>query len=229
MSQLIDKLRRLARGTAAPLGFQPRTAPPEPPVLLIAHLRAGEPAPEEAAALLVEGTGQATDELAPPPGGTPWGVSLETASPEQVSRLKERGCDFLLLASLDCPAAALDTDMGRLLMAAPSLADSEIRALGNIADAAVVDLTAAAFSIRCLMDCHRLAGLLGKPLLAMVSPEVGGTEVRQLAGAGVRGLISRASQDRFQEWHKELVSHPALKTPTAVVLPVPPPPPEETE
>lgn len=229
MSQLIDKLRRLAKGTVAPLGFQPRSTPPESPVLLIAHLGPGQRVPQQAAAVLLEGKGKAVDDLAPPTGKAPWGVSLETASPDEVSRLKERGCDFLLLTSLDSPAVALDTDMGRLLLVAPSLTDSQIRALGNMADAAVVDLRADAFSIRCLMDCHRLVGLVGKPLLALVSAELSGGELRQLAGAGVRGVISHPKKDRFQEWHKELVSHPAPKPPTPVLLPVPPPPPEETE
>ncbi len=239
MSQLIDKLRRLAKGTAPPLGFQPRSAPQEPPVLLIAHLQPGKAAPQGAAAVLVAGAGKALAALAPPAGNALWGVSPEAASapspqelsrlPQELSRLKEQGCDFILLTSLESPAAALDTDMGRLIMVDPTLSDSQVRALGSMADAAVVDLQASALSIRCLMDCHRLSGLLGRPLLAMVSPELSGDEVRRLAGTGVRGVISRASRARLQEWHKELLAHPESRTTTPVVLPLQSPSPEEIE
>jgi hypothetical protein len=154
-------------------------------------------------------------------------VSLETATTQETSQLKETGCDFLLLTSLESPAAALDTDMGRLVMVDPTLEDSQIRALGAVADAAVVDLPAPALSIRSLMDCHRLSGLLGRPLLAVVSPELSGEEVRRLAGAGVRGVISRASKARLQEWHRELLSHPEAGPPTPVVLPPQSPPPQQ--
>ncbi len=231
MSQLIDRLRRLAKGTAPPLGFQPRSTPQEPPVFLIAHLKPGQSVPQGAAAVLVDGAGKALDDLAPPTGNALWGVSLEAVgppSPQEISRLKEQGCDYLLLTSLDSPAAVLDTDMGRLVMVDPALADSQIRALGAVADAAVVDLQASALSIRGLMDCHRLSGLLGRPLLAVVSPDLGGDEVRRLAGTGVRGVISRASRARLQEWRKELLSHPEVRTPTPVVLPLQPQTPEET-
>lgn len=236
MSQLIDKLRRLAKGTAPPLGFQPRSTPQEPPVLLIAHLQPGKAAPQGTAAVLVDGTGKTLADLTPPARNALWGVSLEAASTEEASRLKERGCDFLLLTSLESPAAALDTDMGRLVLVDPTLSDSRIRALGAVADAAVVDFSASALSIRCLMECHRLSALLGRPLLAVVSPELAGEEVRRLAGVGVRGIISRASKTKLQEWHKELLSHREARTPTPVTLPLPtggePPPeemPEETE
>jgi hypothetical protein len=201
-------------------------------VLLIAHLQPGKAAPQGAAAVLVAGAGQALADLAPPAGNALWGVSPEAASapsPQELSRLKEQGCDFLLLTSLESPAAALDTDMGRLIMVDPTLSDSQIRALGSMADAAVVDLQSSALTIRCLMDCHRLSGLLGRPLLAVVSPEISGEEVRRLVGTGVRGVISRASRARLQEWHKELLAHPAASPPTPVVLPLQSPPPEESE
>mgnify|MGYP004130449819 CR=1 FL=1 len=198
-------------------------------MLLIPTLGPGKAAPEGAGAALVENTGKPLEQLTPPTGDAPWGVFIDELNPQEASQLKELGCDFVLLASLESPAVALDTGMGKLLMVNPDLPDSHIRALGNVSDAAALDLQSSPLSIRYLMDCHRLSALLGKPLLAWVSSELSGEEVGRLAEAGVRGFISRASKSRLQQWHKALLSRPSAGTSSPVVLPAPSLPNEEPE
>ncbi|MDP6100850.1 MAG: hypothetical protein QGH66_05455 [Dehalococcoidia bacterium] len=225
MSRLTEKLKRLSKGTTTPLGFQPNTTPQETPLLLIPILGPGNAAPDGAGAVLVESTGKPQEQLTPPTGDAPWGVSIDTLGVQKASRLKESGCDFVVLTSLESPAEALDSGMGKLLKVNADLADSHIRALGSLVDAAALDLQSGALSIRCLMDCHRLSGLLGRPLLAWVSPKLSGEEVGRLAEAGVRGIISRASEARLQQWHKALLSRPVSRISSPLELPTPSLPP----
>ena len=201
MSKIEEKLKRLGRGGAG-IGFRAAAAPTGPGMLLIASLT--QPGPH-----FLEGMVDAflVEKGARPPSGVVWGARAETPSPETLARLKEKGCDFVILDPEKAPASALQGEMGRFVQVDPSLPDSFLRAVEGLeVDGAFMEMEAPALRVQHLLLCQRVAGLVHKPLLVAVSPELTGADVVQLRRVGVRGLVVRADVgQKLEEWRQALL------------------------
>lgn len=226
MSRIEEKLKRLGRGGVG-MGFRAATAPHDPGMLLIARLAQQGPHSLEGPvdAFLVE-------KGARPPSGAVWGARAEPPTPEALAQLKEKGCDFVILDPEKAPASALEGEMARFIQIDPSLPDSLLRAVEGLeVDGAFLEMEVPALRVQHLLMCQRVAGLVRKPLLVAVSPELTGADVVQLRRVGVRGLVVRAEVgDRLEEWRQALVGAKE-KGKENVVLPrsEPPTPGEEEE
>ena len=226
MSRIEEKLKRLGRGGVG-MGFRATAAPHEPGMLLIARISQQGPHSLEGQvdAFLVE-------KGARPPSGVVWGARAETPTPEALARLKEKGCDFVILDPEKAPASALEGEMARFVQIDPSLPDSLLRAVEGLeVDGVFMEMEAAALRVQHLLVCQRVAGLVRKPLLVAVSPELTGADVVQLRRVGVRGLVVRAEVgEKLEEWRQALLGAKE-KGKENVVLPrsEPPTPGEEEE
>lgn len=219
MSKIEEQLKRLGRGGVG-MGFRAATTPVGPGMLLIARI-------SQQATHSLEGLADAflVEKGAKPPSGAVWGVRLETPSPEAMAQLKEKGCDFVVLDPEKAPASALAGEMGHFVQIDPSLADSLLRAVEGLeVDGAFMEMEVPALRVQHLLLCQRVAGLVHKPLLVAVSPELTAADVVQMKRAGVKGLVFRAEVgERLEQWRQALLGAKE-KGKENVVLPVSEPP-----
>ena len=201
MSRIEEKLKRLGRGGVG-MGFRAATAPTGPGMLLIARL-------SQQGLHSLEGLADAflVEKGARPPSGVVWGARAETPTPEALAQLKEKGCDFVILDPEKAPASALEGEMACFVQIDPSLPDSLLRAVEGLElDGAFMEMEAPALRVQHLLLCQRVAGLVRKPLLVAVSPELTGADVVQLRRVGVRGLVVRAEVgEKLEEWRQALL------------------------
>jgi len=200
VSKLLDKLERISRGTAHPMGFRTKaTVQKTSPVVLIAVLGQAEADAEvqSADAVLFAGSklkAQDLEQAIASLGQIPWGVSFEALSEGELSRLREMGCDFLVLEAERAPMAVLrEGEMAKVVEIEPSLADGLVGAIEQLPIDAVVigweDETS--LSVHWLMVCQRLANLVRKPLVAAVPIGISREELEELSETGIAGVAVR--------------------------------------
>lgn len=200
------------------IGFRAAASPTSPGMLLIARISQEGPHSLEALAdaFLIE-------KGARPPSGVVWGARLETPTPEALAGLKEKGCDFVILDADKAPASALEVEMGHFVQIDPSLPDSLLRAVEVLeVEGAFMEMETPALRVQHLLLCQRVTGLVHKPILVAVSPELSGADVVQLRRVGVRGLVVRAEAgEKLEEWRQALLGAKEKRR-DDVVLPPPP-------
>lgn len=224
MSKLVEKLERTSEAKSPPIGFATAVSREKTmPMVLVAALSEAKSStiPGMADALLISARdlddGAKLKKLAR--GGKPWGVSAKEASLDMVVKLAGMGCDFLVFEEVGTPAGVLlEDNLGKLLSVALDLPDSLARAVDHLpVDAILVELEdASSLTVHQILLCRRLTGLMRKPLLAAVSPDLGQEDVEALCQAGVKGLVVRAAADKgenaFQRLRKAIESiRPAAK------------------
>lgn len=204
MSKLLDKLNQVSRGSAPPLGFKAAVAIPKSPrMVLIAALAAGDApaasaAKEYADAVLLskEESTKSSEKLAASLGELPWGISLAEATGEQLSRLKEAGCDFLACAAESAPLMLLHEEgMGRIVEVTPSLPDGLIRATAQLPIDVVLIGGEPSLSVQRLMICQHLANLVHKPLVARAPLHMSPEDIKVLWETGLVGVVVQAAGD----------------------------------
>jgi len=196
VSKLLEKLQRVSRGASQPIGFRAAaTMPKGPSIVLIAALTARPgpaPAARAAAALCPWGprTGARRGQIVASLGDLPWGVSLEEATGEELSQLKEMGCDFVVFNAARAPLALLrEEEMGKIVEIEPSLADGLVRAIEQLPIDAVLVGEEGELSIHRLMVCQHLANLVRKPLVALAPIAMSKEDLQGLFEAGVAGVV----------------------------------------
>ena len=218
MSKIEEKLKHLGRGGG--IGFRAATAPASPGMLLIARI-------SQQATHSLEGLADAflVEKGAKPPGGAVWGSRPESPTAEALALLKEKGCDFVILDPEKAPASTLEGEIARFIQIDHSLADSFLRAVEGLeVEGAFMEMEAPALRVHHLLLCQRVAGLVHKPLLVAVSPELTGADVVQMRRVGVRGLVVRAEVgEKLEEWRQALLGA-KVKGKEDVVLPRSEPP-----
>lgn len=204
MSKLVDKIKRVSEGEAAPLGFGTKTPVKMPQMVLGAILAkndigmAASAVERGADALLIslhsvtEGVnelGQVTQLAA----NVPWGVWLESSSPEEMRLVREIGCDFILFEGARTPSALLrEEGLGRIMKIDTSLSDSLMRAIDRLpVDALLIGngMGEPPLSVYQLMNYYRFVLLTRKPLLVLVTSEMTNLEVETLWEAGLVGIF----------------------------------------
>jgi len=229
MSKFIDRLKQLSEGAPQPIGFRPRGATPEKPKIQLVAAVADASAAERAAgadAVLLDAAGSA------PKTDQPWGVRLATASVPD-------GADFVVLPAEAPLTPGVKEGVGKVLAVGPSLPGDVVRALNGVALDAVL-LTAAKESERSLtwievVDFHRFAAILSRPLLVEVPAGISGPEIEQVWQAGAAGIVVRVQQmERLQELRAAISAltppvPPRVNRPVARAPLAPAPRPEEDE
>jgi len=228
MSKIEEKLKRLGRGGG--IGFRAATAPADPGMLLIVRM-------SQQVSRSVEGLADAflLEAGAKPPSGAVWGTRPENPTAEALALLKEKGCDFVILDPEKTPASALGGETAHFVQVDSSLADTILRSVEGLeVVGAFMEMEVPALRVNHLLLCQRVAGLVHKPLLVTVSPDLSAEDVVQLKRVGVKGLVVRAEVGgKLEEWRQALLGAKE-KGKEGVVLPrsepsEPPAPAEEEE
>lgn len=205
MSQLIDRLSRVAKKEGQPMGFGAvAVRRKEPPLPIIAHLLylqeeglAQEAKERGADALLINLPNEAGGQLLEgiQKTGLPWGALFPEVALDDVRRLGEAGLDFALFPLEEVPASLLRSDeVGKIgLIRDTSLPDSLARGIERMGvDALLLEGMPGAETPlrgRHVMVLNRWWGLVQKPLLVTVSSMLSGEEVAALRDAGATGLM----------------------------------------
>ncbi len=203
MSRLIDKLHQLSAVVSQSMGFRAAVATSaKPKMLLIARLVQAGPAGvadylggADAGLLPVSKSSPAASSIrealeAVP--DIPWGGWLGDAGREEVARVVEAGCDFIVFP-LGTPLAVVqDSEVGKILEVETSLSDDLLAAVGELPiDAVLVRAEPGQFlTWHHLAQFQRCAGLLPQPLLVSLLPlSVAASELQAVWEAGVAGMV----------------------------------------
>ncbi len=225
MSRFLDKLERIWAGKAQPIGFGTQAAKAKSPAMaIVTRLSPGEPdmaAPsgeEGADALLVsiddlERGAETLSRVSQVAGDIPLGVSVKAVTKDDVEQLIELGCDFLLFNANEVPAAILsETRIGKVMEVDPSLSDSLARTIARLPiDAVFFSAEQQPLSVRQLMDCARLASLVGKPSLLALPAALRSEDIEGLWQAGVRGLVLTLEQQSLSQVKEMIQALPPTK------------------
>lgn len=196
MSKLLDKLNRVSRGPAQPLGFRTAASRPKSPSMaLIAVLSPGDThaataARKSADAVLLKG---AECQIVASLGEVPWGATLDEATdPDYIGALKGMGCDFLVFDAAKSPPALLREEaMGKIVEITTSLADGLIRAIEQLPIDAVLIGGDSKLSVQRLMVCRHLANLVRKPLVVLAPLSMSKEDLEELREVGMAGVVVR--------------------------------------
>lgn len=223
MSQLIDRLNRVAKAAPRPMGFRAAQPPPaRPQMLLIASLAETDNSlPDHVAgadAVLLNvsrADAKAIQRLVRTLPDIPWGAWLKDGAKE-AAVIVEAGADFVVFpAAAAASAAPQGNKVGKVLQVEPSLGEGLLRAINDLpVDAALIageskegDL----LTWQHLMFLQRAASLLTKPLLVAVPASITTTELGTLWEIGIDGVVVAAGQAGLKEL-REAIGRVAAST-----------------
>lgn len=167
-------------------------------MVLIAAVIEGEvkaAAVEGADAVLISGAkfkGGSLARIAASLADIPWGVTLEQATTEELTQLKDMGCDFLVFDAARAPLRLLrEQEMAKIVKVEPSVADGLARAVAQLPiDAVLVGAEGElSLSVHRLMVCQHLAGLVRKPVVVLAPMAMGSEDLEELSAAGTAGVV----------------------------------------
>jgi len=151
MSKLLEKLELLSEGRAQPLGFGAAAARAKSPqMVVVASVPAGDiklvttttKAGADAVLVTIEHESkkeEALSQLSRTKIEIPWGVSLDKVTREEARQLAEIGCDFVVFAPAETPAALLGEEkIGKVLRLDASLEDSLTRTINRLSVDAIL-------------------------------------------------------------------------------------------
>jgi hypothetical protein len=203
MSKFIDKLKRIYRTAAPPLGFRKSTEEIEIPSLaLIADItnanmkKAKSLADSKVDAAIMSSVGVDADsfkELSVATDNLPQGLLLaENSEPDQIRDILSLDWDFLVFG-LQTPFETINKEgTGKILRVAPSINPALTRMINELTfpiDAVLVTNDNSTITIGFLLTCQLFASLLNKPLLVNMNAPINNDTLNNLYGAGVKGLI----------------------------------------
>ncbi len=224
MSKLSEKLQRVHRGAATPIGFRKSTEVEPPPLLVIANLTKASAAEAKAIASagidagIVSSAGLSSKsfgQLSKAVDDVPLGLFLVSAEKEEIAQSVDLGGDFVVFG-LKTPLKAVSReDVGKLLIIEPSLDPGLVRAINELpltVDGVLVTGEESSVTVERLLICQRLTELLAKPLLVTVDSSVTGAEISSLFQAGVNGLVlpEKVPAETFAELKKTIGSLPKV-------------------
>ena len=199
MSKLVEKLRQVSQGSPQPLGFRGAASTATrkgSPMVLIVALAEGDDgaAPDDKASvdavLLAKAESQVVDAL----GESLWGVSLNTGTREELTQLKDMGCDFLVFEPATAPSSVLgEEELGKIVEIEPDTADGMLRAIDKLPIDAVLIGGDPTPSVHRLMVCQHVTNLVRKPLIARAPLDVSREALEELRETGVTGLVVHLS------------------------------------
>ncbi|MBI2935594.1 MAG: hypothetical protein HYY31_02110 [Chloroflexi bacterium] len=199
MSKLIERLERLRKAGPPRLGFG-ATAHRErlAPMLLIVsvadpkQLKEAASAPTDAILLDPSAWESPTPSRPDPAPGAPWGVAVKGISSEEITALRDKGCDFIAFEAASAPLEALKgEEMGRILIIPPQIDEQQARALENVPVDMVLlfSPTRSPITLQSLLATASLRRQIGKPFLLSASTPLSPWELQCLRDIGVDGIV----------------------------------------
>jgi hypothetical protein len=201
MSKFAEKLERVYRGTAPPIGFHKSTEAEISPLLFMATLTKTGAA--DASALAGAGidagiiggkslSAKSSGELTKAIGDVPLGFFLDSTEKDVIAKSLDLGCDFIVFG-LKTPLEAVNREgLGRVLRIEPSMEPGLVRAVNSLPleiDAVLIAGDDPAITIERLLIYQRFTELLNKPLLVSLSAMITTEELNALFKAGINGLM----------------------------------------
>ncbi|HWO94637.1 MAG TPA: hypothetical protein VNL92_07725 [Dehalococcoidia bacterium] len=186
VSKLRDRIRRLGRREAGPMGFAPAVAAKQPGMLLILRLPAKgavEPALEGGAdAVLVDAGGRSVTKQPP---DLLLGLDVRGAADD----VNLEGADFIVADGAAPSAVLANEGRGLVLAVDEAWPDALLRASETLApDALFVELGAQP-TLQRILELRRVALVGGAPLLLGIAGSIDPPILRVLRDAGVVGLV----------------------------------------
>jgi hypothetical protein len=217
--KLVDKLRQVARGPVAPMGFG-RTVPTKQasmvlivaldhndPALVTAAVSAGADAlvlSVPAASIAGDGTGTldaekaALQKVSEAAGEIPWGLSIDGPGAPRMdfAKLRELGADFVIAPAAVAPASLLmATDLGHIISIERDFSPFLVRALNELPVDAVaishLDATPGpgGLSVLDVMRYREVVDMLKQSVITNTQGQLKPEDVPAIREAGVRGLL----------------------------------------
>lgn len=200
MSRIIDRLDKIKRGRAAPMGFRPVSAPAKESMLLIAGIDGMAAVKDVKAlpgggidALLIFNPGNDKEKLCrlvKAAGDVPAGMFMRGGKEETLA-VGDIGCDFVALDFESSASWLSNKDMGRFLVVEFSLDRNLPESLvGLDIDGVIVDSSGEQLcTVAQAIFYQRLSCLAGKSLLVILPSSIPERELDCLWQAGVDGVI----------------------------------------
>ena len=207
MSKLVDRLERVDQMEPAPMGFgavaghgQKRT-----PVVLIGRVESDKLtkdtslADADVDAVLVwfdDLKERSISKVARTLKGRLWGVRANDIKEATVEKLKEKGCDFIVLHGDDTDAAVLnDGDLGKFISIDADMTEDMARALHDLPfDGAMFspDQDLLPLTLGKLISIQQVRGMVAKPFLMATPTDLGASDLKVILNAGIIGLVMEA-------------------------------------
>ena len=205
MSKFIDKLNRVSKATAQPMGFRAASAFAERPKMqIVASVAESDidslaDSVDGADAVLISipksGLGaEALKKISKVLSEIPWGGWLRGIAKGKIKQMIENGCDYVVFPAADSSVGTpSDEEVGKILQIEASLSEGMLRTINQLpVDAVLVgaeqkgkyDLT-----WHQLMLFQRIANMVTKPLLVPVPANTAASELQVLWDAGVDGVV----------------------------------------
>jgi hypothetical protein len=226
MSRLLEKIKKQSENPTVQMGFRKAVSTVKPPaILLIAEVTAGDGGTalnkvEGADAVLLDSSSQELTakhlkKMTEPLGDIPWGVILEQHT-DEINKIEEAGCDFVLLSPATPVAAAPKNEKtGKIIQVESSMDDGLIMALNTLpVDAVLADDIygeGGVMSYHHLMMTGYLGMMVRKPLIVTAPLSITKDELKALWDAGVEAVmivIDAAKGEDLKELHAMAASLP---------------------
>lgn len=192
MSKLADKIRRVSRLEAQPMGFVTTRSTADATMVLAGMARdartAAEMARRGADAVVIGSAGSAANagDAKQIEGAIP-GAWLDGRADGASQACKEGGYDFVLFdPDKTASTAVLEEGIGYIISVPNDVSDNELRAIeGFSLDALYVGEIKGAMTVRKQMELRRMFGLARKPLMASIPSDVSASELQALRDTNV--------------------------------------------
>lgn len=228
MSKLLDKLGKIGKGNTTPMGFGATLSREKtPPLLVIGILRKDyakgatslAQAKGDASLFYIADTASVTAKACNALGSIPWGVWSESMGVQDIQKLKEQGCDFLVFQGEAVALEALEEDeIGRILVLPAETEDRVLRTLDDLpVDALLlrlVDSDASPLTLGHLMQIGAIRGMTSKYLLVERPAPPSRRELEALRDAGVDAValdVATTTADQMTQIRQELLDLPRRK------------------
>ena len=122
------------------------------------------------------------------------GARLANLDEAGAKLLKDAGCDFVISALDTTDSAAMDTEnMGQVIVTAPDISDTTLRALPPLGlDALYVDREPGSMTVARQLELVRLASFSSTPLMVQVTATASVSEMRVLRDSGAVAVVAPA-------------------------------------
>ena len=230
MSKLLDKLDRISKGNAAPMGFGATVSLEKtPPLLVIGIVRkdyvkgAKSMAKAQGDASLfhyADTSASVTADARKALGPIPWGVWSERLELQDIQKLKEQGCDFLAFPGEGVALEALEeSETGRILVLPVDTEDRVLRTLDDLpVDAVLIRLAdpkTSPLRLEHLIQIGAIRSMTSKYLLVERPVPPSQRELEALRDAGVDAVavdVATAPADQIAQARQALLELPQRKT-----------------
>ena len=203
MSKFIDKLVRIYKTSAPPLGFRKATEDVDiPSMALIADItkatvkKAKSISGDKVDAAIVNSAGVDTDrfnELKAALDTLPLGVFIsENSEPDHIGKIIKLDWDFIAFG-LQTPLEIVSKEeKGKILIIEPSTAPALVRTINELnfgIDGIFIANNNPSATVGFLLTCQLFTSLINKPLLVNLDSSISSDGLSNLHAAGVKGLI----------------------------------------